>query len=236
MLVFLLPLILAYELGLAALLQSDQGVLSNVAHVTLLWFFSALGVPALSGLYLGGVAIVVVLLTWHLLLRDRWSINTTTLLGMAAESFMLTLPLIVIGMLITQNAISMVALAASPEAQFETLDIWSQLAISIGAGLYEELMFRMLLIAIIHTLLVDFGGMSNRWGSIIAVVISAAAFTWYHPLTDATGSISIAKLAFYLIAGLYFGAVFLLRGFGIVVAVHALYDIIMVTLRATAEA
>jgi membrane protease YdiL (CAAX protease family) len=233
-LVFLLPLIVAYELGLVLILQSDQGIVSNVAHVTLLRFFNALGIEALSGLYLGGIAIVVVLLVWHLLLRDSWKLNGSTLLGMTLESIVLTLPLIVLGLLITQSAISLVSIHASatPEQQMASLGVWGGLTISIGAGLYEELMFRMLLIAIVHTLLVDLGRLSSNVGAAIAIVVSAAAFTWYHPLQDETGTFSMRKLMFYFIAGLYFGCLFVFRGFGIVVGVHALYDIIMVTLLA----
>jgi len=67
---------------------------------------------------------------------------------------------------------------------------------------------------------------AQAWGAAIGVAVSAALFTIYHPLRDAAGAISLQRAAFYLVAGLYFGAVYLLRGFGIVVAVHALYDII----------
>ena len=107
--------------------------------------------------------------------------------------------------------------------------------ISIGAGLYEELMFRMLLIAVIHTLLVDLGRLSVVNGAIISVVVSAAAFAAYHPLDDAQGNLSMQNLVFYFAAGLYFGAIFIARGFGIVVGVHALYDVIMVSLMPSAS-
>lgn len=231
-LAFLLPLIVLYELGLVFVLQTEDGkVLSNVAHVTLLQFFNLLGIEALSGLYLGGIVIVVVLLAWHVMLRGpqgRWHVDARVLTAMAAESVVLTLPLIVLGLLITRSAISLVA--ASPEQQLADLDIWSKLTISIGAGLYEELLFRMMLIALLHALLVDLAKLPNATGSAIAIVISAAAFTWYHPLHDSDGSLSMQKLVFYFAAGLYFGALFVFRGFGIVVGVHTLYDVIMVSL------
>ncbi|MEC9234588.1 MAG: CPBP family glutamic-type intramembrane protease, partial [Planctomycetota bacterium] len=100
-----------------------------------------------------------------------------------------------------------------------------KLAISIGAGLYEELVFRMLLIFLIHTLLVDAFRLPGIVGSVVAVVVSAILFTIYHPLEGVDGSLSLARLAFFMVAGLFFGAIFILRGFGIVVATHAFYDI-----------
>ncbi len=70
----------------------------------------------------------------------------------------------------------------------------------------------------------------TRYGVQIAVVVSAAAFTAYHPLRDATGAFSMPRVTFYLLAGLYFGAVYVVRGFGIVVGVHAFYDIMVVSM------
>lgn len=237
-LVFLLPLIIAYELGLAVFLRSEQGVLSNVAHVRLVRFFQDFGINVPGGMYLGGVAIVVVLLVWQVLSRDPWRINGRVIGIMALESLALTLPLIVFGQIITRTAIStsaMDVLAMSTEQHIRELDLWSRLAISVGAGLYEELLFRMMLIAVIHTLLVDLGKASFGLGAAIAVVVSAVAFAWYHPLTEAAGTFSWRRLVFYFTAGLYFGAIFVFRGFGIVVAVHALYDVIMVTMAAEAS-
>ena len=135
-----------------------------------------------------------------------------------------------IGQFVTRVlAVGLVVIGQS-EPSLAGLGLGSKLAISIGAGLYEELMFRMLLIAVIHTLLVDVGKASHKVGAVIAVLVSALAFAVYHPLDDGQGGISAQKLCFFFIAGLYFGAVYVMRGFGIVVGVHALYDVITVSM------
>lgn len=230
-LAFLLPLIVAYEIGLALLLRSEHGVLTNKAHETLLKFFAAFGVAPSSGFYLGGIAVVVVLLLWHVLARDAWRIDWPALGVMACESLLLALPLIALGQIVIRVLAADVAFAPGGQsASLEGLSLWSRISISIGAGLYEELMFRMLLIAVIHTLLVDVGKASSRLGATVAVIVAAAAFTAYHPLTGPDGVVSAQKVVFFLLAGLYFGAVYVVRGFGIVVAVHALYDILTVSL------
>lgn len=235
-LAFLLPLIIAYEIGLVLLLKSDHGVLTNKAHETLLQFFGAFGVAPSSGFYLGGIVVVVVLLVWHILTRDPWRIDPPALGIMACESLLLALPLIALGQIIIRllatstTLMSDAPLCWSGDNSLDGLGLWSRISISIGAGLYEELMFRMLLIAVIHTLLVDVGKASNRVGSIVAVVVSAAAFTAYHPLAGPDGTISTQKLSFFFLAGLYFGAVYVARGFGIAVAVHAMYDVLTVSL------
>jgi membrane protease YdiL (CAAX protease family) len=151
---------------------------------------------------------------------ESWRLDPVTPAIMAAESVVLTIPAIIFGVLIAGGA---AATSISPTEVAE-LSLGSRLAISIGAGLYEELLFRMLLIAVVHTLLVDVGKLSTWTGALIAVVISAVAFAWYHPLSGFT------EAFFFFVAGLYFGAIYVVRGFGIVVGVHAFYDVIVVTL------
>ena len=226
-LAFLLPLVVAYEIGLAFALRSSEGVLTNKAHVTLLRFFDTFGISAGGGLYLGGAVLVVVLLVWHVLTRDPWRLEPATPGLMAVESLMVTIPLIVLAQVILRNSAGSQPMPATPVVDataLGSLTIWSKLAISIGAGLYEELMFRMLLIAVLHTLLVDVGKLNSTLGAVIAIVVSASAFTIYHP------SAGLGSGVFFFVAGLYFGGVYVVRGFGIVVGVHAIYDIIMVSM------
>jgi hypothetical protein len=230
-LIFLLPLVIAYEIGLALFLRSEDGVVTNLAHRTILRLFSVFGVSDTGGLFLGGIAIIVVLLLWHLLARDpwRWSLRTAGL--MAVESLVLTLPLLLLAQAINDLATPLAG-GGAPGGGWSQMGLPAKMAISVGAGLYEELLFRMMLIAVIHTLLVDVGRASHGVGAAVAVLVSAAAFTLYHPLGLETDPdhVSWKRVLFFFAAGLYFGAVYLWRGFGIVVAVHALYDILTVWL------
>jgi len=226
-LAFLLPLILAYELCLWLLLRSRDGVtISTVeAHKRILQFFAAFDIAPTGGLFLGGLLIIAVLLVWHLLARDSWRFRPWVLGGMAVESLLLALPLLVMSMVI---ATQIPAAAAAPMTDLMDLGVGSRIAISIGAGLYEELVFRMLLIAVIHTLLVDVAKLSHAAGMTVAIVLSAAAFTFYHDLSGLSGADLAQRMVFYFLAGGYFGILFVARGFGIVVGVHATYDILTV--------
>jgi len=223
-LVFLLPLILAYEVCLALVLRSGDGILTNTAHGTILELFAAFGIAPTNGLFLGGALIVVVLLVWHLLNNDTWRVEPSVPGFMFVESLVLAIPLIVLGLLIANRADLSVP---SGTVDVTKLGLLEKLAISIGAGLYEELLFRMVIIAAIHALLVDLAKMPAVWGATIAVAISATGFCWYHH------PVEIGSGLFYLLAGLYFGAVFFWRGFGIVVGVHATYDVIVFLMQST---
>ncbi|MBL8761162.1 MAG: CPBP family intramembrane metalloprotease [Phycisphaerae bacterium] len=217
---FLLPLILLYELGSIRFLSDPgKGVVETiVAHRLLYRLFESFGGAAF---YLPGLALVVVLLLWHILLKDRWRVRVSALVGMAAESAVLTMPLLVLGMLTQRQA----ALAAT--TQLATLSTQAKVTLAIGAGLYEELLFRLLIITGLHLLLVDAVRMKNLPGSIIAAALSAGAFAWYHDVPGLPMGLPLAS--FYVLSGLYFAALFVTRGFGIVVAVHALYDIVALT-------
>ena len=98
-----------------------------------------------------------------------------------------------------------------------------RIVLSVAAGLYEELLFRMILIAALHTVLVDIAKLNDPVGLTLAVIGSAAAFAWYHD----PGSLSAAAMVFTAVAGVYLGVLYIVRGFGIVVIAHVAYDVIV---------
>ena len=218
-LVFLLPFIVLYELGMMYLLREDRGTITNVAHEWIIQFMRLFDVD-MFGLSLPAVAVVLVLVVWHIFTKSPWRVSWHTFLLMFLESILLAIPLILLSRLIQQ----LIPLIASQGEIIGSLNPVGRIAISIGAGLYEELVFRMLVVFVIHTLLVDVLRLSNLIGSTIAIVISAVLFAVYHPVWAPDGTASMGRLVFYLLAGLWFGVLYVVRGFGIVVAVHAFYD------------
>ncbi|MDX1565132.1 MAG: CPBP family intramembrane glutamic endopeptidase, partial [Phycisphaeraceae bacterium] len=97
-----------------------------------------------------------------------------------------------------------------------------------GVGIYEELVFRLLAIAVLHGVLVDLIHMPEKTGAVTAVLVSAVIFALAHH-RPSSGSmldfIQSGRFVFCLLAGVYLAAVYLLRGFGIVAATHAFYDV-----------
>jgi hypothetical protein len=218
-LAFLAPFIVFYEVGLIFVLREDRGTITNVAHEWIIEFMRPY--IGLQGLWLPGLAVVVVLLVWHVLTREPWSVDVRALGLMLIEALLLMVPLLVASHLIRK----FLPLVGQEEAIISTLGPSGRIAISIGAGLYEELVFRMLVVFVIHTLMVDVLRFSSLVGSVVAIIISAGLFTWYHPLLGPDGTPSMGRLLFYFAAGTWFGVLYVARGFGVVVAVHAFYDI-----------
>lgn len=237
---FLLPLIVFYEIGLLFVLRGGDTVLTNKAHEALLRIFEAFGLDgmtlALPALSLPGVLLVVILLVWQVLARLPWEVDFRTVSVMAIESILLAIPLFVAAQLIAQIPTAAVAPAATAgEEVLRRLPFLGQVAVAIGAGLYEELVFRMAAIAVLHTLFVDALKWRERTAMIASVVIAAIAFTIYHPLRGLDGAIDWRRALSLLAAGLYFGALFAKRGFGIVVGAHAAYDIAALAALAASE-
>jgi membrane protease YdiL (CAAX protease family) len=223
--VFLLPLILFYEFAL----YSTNKNIQIKAHDHLVRFFEQFDMPPTRGLWLGGVAILTILFLWHIFAGNRWGIKLKVIAGMALESIAYAIPLLLFGAVLGGLA---AAASASPIVGLNDFD---KIAVSIGAGLYEELVFRMLLIAFIHTVVCNVFKQSNLAGITAGVLISAILFALYHDLPNA-GSLSAITLFFFSIAGLYLGILYVSRGFGIAAATHAAYDVVATTLLATLAA
>lgn len=229
-LVFLLPLIAVYEVGSFYYLQDATGVMRTVgARNLLVRFFDVFGATTF---HLPAVTLVVVLLIWHVLNRDPWKIHPGVLVGMALESSVLVLPLLVLGLIMDSHSdrghLAAAALQNAP-IDLRAAPWQERLTLSIGAGLYEELVFRLVMITGIHLLLADVLRMPKRTSAIVACLVSAVAFALYHDVSLAglRSGTDIKTFLFLTTAGVYFAGLFLARGFGIVVATHALYDIIV---------
>lgn len=237
-LVFLLPLVLLYELGSAVYLTNPEAGTRKTIEAQKLFgdFFQALGVV---GLFVPGVALVTVLLVWHVMSRDPWRVRSATLLGMLAESIAWALPLLVLSALYSRMSAMAglgpdVALAAGagPGAGGGAAgggglmaESWqARLTISIGAGLYEEMLFRLVGIALVHMVVRDLLGAKNWIACTVAVLGTAVAFALYHDPRLPSGAPDVHRLVFITIAGAYLGNVYVLRGFGVVVGAHAIYD------------
>lgn len=215
---FLLPFIALYEYELVRVLRSPEGLVTNGAHLAILRLFDAIGVDAVA-LSLPGVLLVVLFLAKHVVSRGPWIVDLSVVGRMYLESAALALPLVVFSAAVARLA------PAAGVADFASLPFAARVAVAIGAGLYEELVFRMVLVGLLLWLVRDVLEVERRMATSVAIVIGALAFTAYHPLRDAGGALEAQRVVFYLGGGIYFGILYLRRGFGIAAATHALFDL-----------
>lgn len=220
------PLLLLYE-GLAALTAgTGDGAVRNGADVMLTQLVGAVAgerAPLVLGvLLLGGGG-------W-LIARD-WQAHGAPQRGrlalMLGESMgWAVLTGIVVGSL-TQGLLSRLHLLAVGPGGFGPA---TQLALSLGAGLFEELLFRVLLVGgllLATRALLGWGPVAS---TVTALVGSALVFSAFHYVGPFGDTFTLASFTFRALAGLWFSGLYVTRGFGITAWAHALYDVLVTVL------
>ena len=232
---FLLPLLVIYEVALPVV-GTDR--LNNVAtdiyarrllHV----FFEGLGVTAY---HLPAIVVVVVLLCWHVARRDSWRVRPRLYVGMLCESLVLAMPLFVFQMVLSRQGVLRAAVVELQAATGAANGWKADLVFSIGAGIYEELLFRLIAISLLHMILRDVLALPKRFATAGVVGLSAVMFALYHFTSYNVFGWDAAewgRFVFYTGAGVYFAALFVVRGFGVVAGVHAMYDVSVTLLAMT---
>lgn len=225
-LVFVAPLLLVYEGGL---LLVGAAAMRNGADV---WLRSLLEVLGFTQYFLLPGLTCALLLAWQHLTRGPWQVRGRTLSGMLLESLLLGLCLLLLA-----SAQRWCWMRLPLAASSLPVDALGRCLGSFGAGLYEELMFRLLLLPAIAALLRS-GRVPRTSSLLVAAVATSLLFAAAHyqlafapaPIQWATAHgepFAWATFCFRTLAGLFFAAVFLLRGFGIAVGAHALYDVLI---------
>ena len=225
---FLLPLLLLYELGTVLLAGEGAARLPAIyAEELLARFFRLVGITTV---HLPAVLVVVVLGVMHLVRRDPWRPELKLYPLMLGESIVYALPLFVLSTMAAGGAVA-AAVFLQAQAGLENAGVLTRswgagMTFALGAGIYEELLFRMIAIAAVHAVLRDVIALPVRVCDWVAVVSAALLFAGYHFV--GVDGFDLPLFCFYALAGLYLGVIYITRGFGIVVAVHALYDVLAI--------
>ena len=218
------------------MLTENQGVAISSAIL----FHKILFMLGLSGpsLYIGLAVLLIVSGTVIVLneRKDNIKLKPHYFVYMMFES-LLYLPvfIFVVGAL-TRKITSKLSTMA-PLADGYSADIWSKIGLSLGAGVYEELVFRVILIGGIFVIsnwvlvsLLDFDEKKGFFNSqviawFIAANIGSLIFSYVHYIGSLGDEFTLVSFIFRYIAGLVLFALYRLRGFGIAAWTHAIYDI-----------
>ena len=215
-------MLLLYELLEAvAPVRASGGVIRNGADVLLTglfsWLFGPRGPLVFMALVIGGAL-------W-LIVRDRRGgrVSPSTLVAMLGESLLLALVFgLVVGTVTAQVVGPLRAFAAGGGLEGSAL---SRLTLSLGAGLYEELLFRVVLVALLANGIRLLFGARPLIAGVAATVIGALLFSAFHYIGPFGEPLQLESFVFRALAGLAFSGLYLTRGFGITAWTHALYDV-----------
>lgn len=214
-----LPLFICYELLMLMTRPSDGEIVRIAVDAWIKYLFSTFDVNILALTLL-----LFVLLGMVIFYKERSHLSELNwkyfyLMFFEAIAYAVILLFLISGM-ITQ--IFNLALSES----IESLSVLQQFTLSLGAGLYEELFFRLILVSAgiwIFSKLLD-----KRWaGGIAAVVLSAFIFSIAHYTGSLGEAFTFTSFTFRLLFGIALSAIYLLRGFGMAAWTHAIYDIIV---------
>lgn len=229
-LLFALPLLVLYEVLAFALSGSELGEVRNGADVLLKSVFIALGgrygVTAFS-LVLAGIG-------GGLVWRDRrvnGAIHPGLFPVMFAESVVYAILLggfvSALTSLLLRGRLALVAAAAAAGGDSVAIALPTQLMISLGAGIYEELLFRVILVSGLAAVARVLFGLRPLSAGVFAAVLGALIFSLFHYIGPYGDTFTLASFTFRAIAGLVFSALYLVRGLGITAWCHALYDVFL---------
>jgi membrane protease YdiL (CAAX protease family) len=232
-LVFVAPMLLAYELGVVYLGVQNGADAFMRRVLDLFGFGQHFLLPILT---------VCILLGWHYLSRGSWRLSGGIISGMAIESLAL--------------AICLRLILSVQDVFFHAFDAPALLAIGgklkeaigfLGAGIYEELLFRLILLSLVawalrcvwarkrETAHPDHSDASQQIGqfprtrggvTILAIVLTSLLFAAAHNVGPGGEPLQGFRFLFRTLAGVFFSIIFIYRGFGIAAGSHAAYDII----------
>lgn len=232
-LIFALPLFLLYE-GLASALAGSSGAASvrNAADVALKTPFFLFSGARGSLAFFATVVTVFIFFVARDLAKTRDRLRPRVFLLMLGESAVLAVLLGIVVGTITQrllsgfSALSMQTANPNPLAALSTS---MRLMLALGAGLYEELLFRVILVGGLAAGLRWLVG-GKTWTGVIAAGVGALVFSTFHYIGEYGDRFTLVSFTYRAIAGLAFSALYLTRGFGITAWTHALYDVYVMVL------
>jgi membrane protease YdiL (CAAX protease family) len=221
---FVAPLLAIYEAGVVLL---GPHAVRNGADV---WLRQLLDLLGFSQYFLLPALTVGILLAWHYLTRQPWRVSPGVLYTMLAECAALALALVIIARI--QDSVLSVFVSGMSQtgiraALMERFAEWSgEMVGYIGAGVYEELLFRLMLLPAAAWLFKQFG-LSTSQAVWAAVLVTSFCFSLAHHIGPEGETFDERAFLFRFIAGCFFAVLFAYRGFGIAAGTHALYDILV---------
>ncbi len=234
-----------------------------VAFVWLQGFLRHLGTSGRLAWIAPPLVVIVILVGLQIASRKQWYFCASDYAPMVFECVLLAVPLIVLSLFFNSPAPgpdndvlacgglpARVSVLAQPEVVFpedattfpgspdgagapRRHSLLANIVTGVGAGIYEELVFRLILICALMVLFQDIIGLSHQNAVVLSVLISAALFSAHHyNFVWVDGRLGLAdsfrwmEFGFRTIAGVYFAILFAIRGFGITAGTHAFYDVI----------
>ena len=213
---FTIPLFFIYEVGILFLSKDDILVVRNGADFLMRSILESFGIFGLYGL--GAIFLIGFIITYIYFFNDKSnkSIRADYLFIMIFESVCWALILYFLlskFMLVLMNPIGKT--------------ITQQVTLAVGAGIYEEFLFRVMLISGLTGIIGFVFLWSEKARKAAALIIAAGIFSAFHFMGDYGDYFSMELFLLRFFAGIVLGVLYIARGFGITAYAHSIYDLIV---------
>lgn len=217
-----LPLLLLYEVLIFISQPDAEQVVRISVDVWIKTLLSFMGQHVLSI-----TLIFVALLGVIILYRERDKLSSLSVRYFGYIIIESTVYAVVLAIAIGAAVSNLLQLL--PSAPIEQIPLLQQFALSLGAGLYEELFFRVILVSALLYVLQKF--IPKKYVAYgCAIVLAALLFSAVHFVGDMGDPFSWARLLFRFLFGLALNAIYLWRGFGTAAWTHAIYDLLVISM------
>jgi len=215
-----LPLLLLYEILIFISQPDSDQVVRISVDVWIKTLFSYFGRDVLSI-----TLILVALIGIYILYRERKklaSLRFSYFMTMLIEASLYAFLLSVVISITVSSLLQMIQV--SP---LESLSLLQKMALSLGAGLYEELFFRVILVSALLWLF-RYLFTKKAVAYILAILLAAVIFSAVHYVGSMGDSFTLGSFLFRFLFGLALNAIYVWRGFGMAAWTHALYDLMVI--------
>lgn len=229
LIVFIVGTLLIQPTTLSQTLAEPQ--IRVVAFIWVQSIMEYVGFSTRAALFATPLVVVIILLGLQFTSKTPWRVKAEDLVFMLCECILLSIPLIILSLLLNRQATVANTAQVGQGIDIQHL-LWIDIITGIGAGIFEELIFRLILICLLMLLFQDLFGIEKKTAIVLSVVISAVLFSLHHHIFFANGrfyqgdTFTVGKFLFRTIAGGYFAILYAVRGFGITAGTHALYNIL----------
>ena len=215
-----LPLLLGYEILLFMSQPSNEQMVRISVDVWMQSFIRLMGVNATAVILL-----LVAIAGIFILYRER-------------EKFAHLRPVFFVYIIVESLVYAMVIGAATStitaeltmfvSSGIDQLSYLQKLSLSLGAGLYEELFFRVILVSAAIYILKKF--FRQKWlVNTLAILSAAVLFSLAHFTGSMGDPFTLDAFVFRLLFGIALNIIYIWRGFSVAAWTHALYDIFVIT-------
>lgn len=215
-----LPLFFLYEILILISQPSADAIVRISVDVWIKSLFTSIGVNAISFSLL-----IIAIVGLFILYKEKERLKSLKFAYFPMLLVEATIYAIVVAF-ISQSLVSFVLNMAASDP-ISALTTTQKLALSLGAGLYEELFFRVILVTVFILIFTKIFG--KKWAGVTAaVVLSALLFSAVHYIGSMGDAFTMGSFLYRFLFGLILNGIYVWRGFGVAAWTHAIYDIMVI--------